>query len=62
MKDLVTGKIKTVSVRVKGPISLAETTTTGEVNQENLNRCFIIGIDELEEQTHEIHQLQLELS
>ena len=58
MKDQVTGEIKTISITVNGPISLAETTTKGEQNPENLNRCFVIGIDESEEQTRLIHDLQ----
>ena len=60
MKDPVSSKIKTVSITVNGPISLVETTTNGEVNPENLNRCFVIGIDESEEQTRLIHELQRE--
>jgi len=58
MKDQITGQIKTVSIRVNGPIALAETTTNGEINPENLNRCFVIGIDETEEQTRLIHSKQ----
>ena len=58
MKDQVTGQIKTVSIKVEGPISFVETTTSGEINPENLNRCFVIGIDESEEQTKLIHQVQ----
>ena len=58
MKDPTTGEIKTVTIRVNGPISLAETTTSGNVNQENLNRCFVLSIDESEEQTRLIHELQ----
>jgi hypothetical protein len=58
MKDQTTGQIKTVSIRVNGPIALAETTTNGEINPENLNRCFVIGIDESEEQTRLIHHNQ----
>jgi hypothetical protein len=58
MKDATTGEIKTVTIRVNGPISLAETTTSGNVNQENLNRCFVLSIDESEEQTRLIHELQ----
>ena len=58
MKDQVTGKIKTVNITVDGPIALAETTTSSFVNPENLNRCFVIGIDESEEQTKLIHELQ----
>ncbi len=58
MKDQVTGEIKTVSITVNGPISLAETTTSSNLNPENLNRCFVLSIDESEEQTRIIHQLQ----
>jgi hypothetical protein len=59
MKDPVTGQIKTVSIKVEGPISLIETSTEmKELNHENLNRCFIISIDETEEQTAHIHQIQ----
>ncbi len=58
MKDSVTGQIKTVSIKVEGPISFVETTTSGEINPENLNRCFVIGIDESEDQTRLIHDLQ----
>ena len=58
MKDPVTGQVKTESITVNGPISLVETTTSGEINPENLNRCYVIGIDESEEQTALIHKLQ----
>ena len=60
LKDAATGQIKTVNIKVNGPISLAETTTNGEINPENLNRCFLIGIDESQEQTRLIHELQRE--
>ncbi len=49
MKDQSTGQVKTVTITVNGPISLAETTTSSNVNPENLNRCFVISIDESEE-------------
>ena len=58
MKDQGTGQIKTVTITVNGPISLVETTTSSNVNPENLNRCFAMGIDESEEQTKLIHELQ----
>jgi len=58
MKDQVTGEIKTVSITVNGPISLAETTTSSNINPENLNRCFVLSIDESEEQTRLIHKFQ----
>ena len=58
MKDPVSGQIKTATITVNGPISLVETSTSADVNPENLNRCFVIAIDETEEQTSHIHQLQ----
>ena len=58
MKDPSSGQIKTVTITVEGPIALVETTTSSEVNAENLNRCFILSIDESEEQTVAIHRWQ----
>jgi DNA primase len=58
MKDPVSGQIKTATITVNGPISLVETSTSADVNPENLNRCFVIAIDETEEQTSHIHQVQ----
>jgi hypothetical protein len=58
MKDQTTGQIKTVTIKVNGPIALVETTTNGELNPENLNRCFVVAIDESEEQTTLIHNNQ----
>ena len=45
-------------VTVNGPIALAETTTKGDVNPENLSRSFVVGIDESEDQTRRIHDRQ----
>lgn len=59
IKDPATNQIKTTVIKVNGPVSLVETATDNSViNPENLNRCFVIGIDETEEQTYNIHQLQ----
>ena len=58
MKDPVTGQVKTETITVNGPISLAETTTKGDVNPENLSRSFVVGIDESEDQTRLIHDRQ----
>jgi hypothetical protein len=58
MKDPSSGQIKTVTITVEGPIALVETTTSSEVNAENLNRCFVLSIDESEEQTVAIHKWQ----
>jgi hypothetical protein len=35
MKDPVTSQIKTVSIRVDGPIAFVETTTSSNINPEN---------------------------
>jgi hypothetical protein len=58
MKDPSTGQIRTESITVDGPIALVETTTSANVNPENLNRCFVLSIDESEEQTKAIHEWQ----
>ena len=50
--------MKTETITVNGPISLAETTTKGDVNPENLSRSFVVGIDESEDQTRLIHDRQ----
>ena len=55
MMDALTGQIKTVSITVNGPIALVATTTSGNINPENLNRCYVISIDETEDQTRLIH-------
>ena len=59
MKDPTTNQIKTVLIKVNSPVSLVETATDNSViHPENLNRCFVVGIDESEEQTFNIHELQ----
>jgi len=59
VKDKATGQIKTERITVHGPISYIETTAqTEEINQENLSRYFVLGMDESEEQTRFIHESQ----
>jgi hypothetical protein len=60
MKDKVTGEIRTERITVNGPIAYTETSTNGEINQENLTRYFVLGIDETEDQTKLIHEKQRE--
>ena len=43
---------------MNGPIALVETTTSGDLHPENLSRCFVVGIDESEEQTRRILEEQ----
>jgi DNA primase catalytic core len=58
IKDPNSGKIKTMTFEVEGPIAYLETTTSAEINHENATRCFEIYLDESVEQTRRIHQAQ----
>jgi DNA primase catalytic core len=58
MKDASTGKIKTTMLEINGPIAYMESSTQLRINPENLNRCFEIFLDESEEQTRKIYDLQ----
>jgi DNA primase len=60
IRDANSGKIRTVTFEVEGPIAFLETTTNSELNHENLTRNFEIFLDESIEQTRRIHQLQRE--
>jgi DNA primase len=60
IKDPNSGKIKTMTFEVEGPIAYLETTTSAEINHENATRCFEIYLDESPEQTRRIHQIQRE--
>ncbi|RQY07251.1 DNA primase, partial [Burkholderia stagnalis] len=44
--------------RVEGPVSIMLTTTAIEIDEELLNRCLILTVDEGREQTEAIHRLQ----
>ena len=57
VKD-ASGAMQTRYFEVEGPIAFLETTTSGRVNYENATRCFEIALDESQEQTDKIHQLQ----
>jgi DNA primase len=43
---------------VYGPIASMACTTKGEIYEDNMNRCFLIAVDETQEQTHRIIQYQ----
>ena len=60
IKDPNSGKIRTMTFEVEGPIAYLETTTNAELNHENATRCFEIYLDESSEQTRRIHQAQRE--
>ncbi len=57
-KDPVTGNLITQTYRVEGPVMIFLTTTAMEVDEELLNRCIVLSVDEGRAQTEAIHQLQ----
>jgi DNA primase catalytic core len=59
-KDPQTGRLVTHEYRVEGPVMIFLTTTAIEVDEELLNRCLVLTVDEDREQTRAIHRLQRE--
>ncbi len=59
-KDPATGKLITHQYRVKGPVMIFLTSTAIEIDEELLNRCLVLTVDEDREQTRAIHRLQRE--
>jgi DNA primase catalytic core len=59
-KDAATGKLVTEQYRVEGPVMIALTTTAAEIDEELLNRCLVLSIDEGRAQTQAIHAVQRE--
>jgi DNA primase len=57
-KDPETGKLVTQEYRVEGPVMIFSTTTAIDHDEELLNRCLTLGVDESREQTRAILQLQ----
>jgi hypothetical protein len=59
-KDPHTGKLVTHEYHVEGPVMILLTTTAIEIDEELLNRCIVLTVDEDREQTRAIHRLQRE--
>lgn len=59
-KDPDSGKLVTHTYRVKGPVMIMLTTTAIEVDEELLNRCLVLTVDEGAAQTSAIHARQRE--
>jgi DNA primase catalytic core len=57
-KDPATGKLMTEEYRVEGPVMIALTTTAAEIDEELLNRCLVLTVDEGRAQTQAIHRQQ----
>ncbi|MBK7983071.1 MAG: hypothetical protein IPK09_05490 [Candidatus Competibacteraceae bacterium] len=57
-KDPQTGQLATRTYRVKGPVMLLLTTTAAEPDEELLNRCLVLAVNESRPQTQAIHAQQ----
>ena len=57
-KDATTGNLTTQEYKVEGPVMIFLTTTAIEIDEELLNRCLVLSVDEGREQTEAIHRLQ----
>ena len=57
-KDDTSGDLVTKEYRVEGPVMLFMTTTAIDIDEELLNRCLVLTVNESREQTQAIHQAQ----
>ena len=57
-KDADTGNLVTQEYHVEGPVMIFSTTTAIDLDEELLNRCLVLSVDEDRSQTKAIHQLQ----
>ena len=59
-KDPATGRLLTHQYRVEGPVMIFLTTTAINLDEEMLNRCMVLTVNEDREQTQAIHRVQRE--
>ena len=57
-KDNASGRLVTHTYRVVGPVAIMLTTTAIDVDEELLNRCIVLSVDEDRAQTRAIHDRQ----
>jgi len=57
-KDPTSGNLITQQYRVEGPVALLLTTTARDIDEELMNRCLVLAVDEGREQTRAIHERQ----
>ena len=57
-KNATTGNLETQEYRVEGPVMLFSTTTAIDIDEELMNRCLVLSVDESREQTKAIHAAQ----
>lgn len=60
-KDPASGKLVTHEYHVEGPVMIFVTTTSIEIDEELLNRCIMLNVNESREQTRAIHILQRQM-
>jgi DNA primase catalytic core len=59
-KEGQSGRLITHTYTVRGPVAIFLTTTTIDIDEELLNRCIVLSVDEEREQTRAIHERQRE--
>jgi DNA primase len=59
-KDPHSGRMETQEYHVEGPVMIILTTTAIDIDEELMNRCLILTVDESTAQTKRIHTLQRE--
>lgn len=57
-KDPAMGRLVTQEYHVEGPVMIFQTTTAVDMDEELLNRCIVLTVDEGREQTRAIHERQ----
>jgi len=57
-KDAASGRLVTHTYTVAGPVAIFLTTTAVDVDEELLNRCVVLTVDEDRDQTRAIHDRQ----
>ena len=57
-KDPQSGRMVTQEYHVEGPVMIMLTTTAIDIDEELLNPCIVLTVDESREQTRRIHELQ----
>jgi DNA primase catalytic core len=57
-KDPQSGNLITQQYRVEGPVALLFTTTARDLDEELMNRCLVLAVDEGRSQTRAVHQVQ----
>ena len=57
-KDPASGNLITQQYRVEGPVALLITTTARDIDEDLMNRCLVLAVDESLEQTRAIHERQ----